>query len=376
MHEVVFSDDRQAKAGVRTGDIAKRLIDYGFHPYTVSFPLIVHGALMIEPTETESKLELDQFIEAMIAIAQEVESDPQMVKNAPYGTRTSRVDEVGAARKPVIAMEAGLEWGRARSRRPRERSMPSGAICCGCLYLLFFCMCRSCGSPSRAMRSRISDIARHVFEQPLTPQNFQYVFSGRLVDAAGHPHPPLDAYLVALAWMLRGHVSVLFFHVFYLIFALGISFAAYALAARFTIRPLWAALLVAACPLVQANTNTLAGPESPGLCFLLAGAAAFFWRRFLLSGVALTLAGLTELQALALAPILLVEYLVRRERPPRSALLALAAPYAGLAGWQATQWALCTGFRARCCSIMPTPPDGSAKNWVARRPWSNTLEYW
>ncbi len=102
MHEVVFSDDRQAKMGVRTGDIAKRLIDYGFHPYTVSFPLIVHGALMIEPTETESKLELDQFIQAMISIAGEVESDPQMVKNAPYGTRTSKVDEVTAARKPVL----------------------------------------------------------------------------------------------------------------------------------------------------------------------------------------------------------------------------------------------------------------------------------
>jgi len=102
MHEVVFSDDRQAKAGVRTGDLAKRLIDYGFHPYTVSFPLIVHGALMIEPTETESKLELDQFIDAMMDIAKEVESDPQTVKNAPYGTRTSRVDEVTAARKPVL----------------------------------------------------------------------------------------------------------------------------------------------------------------------------------------------------------------------------------------------------------------------------------
>ena len=102
MHEVVFSDERQAKAGVRTGDIAKRLIDYGFHPYTVSFPMIVHGALMIEPTETEGKLELDQFIEAMISIAKEVEADPQLVKNAPYGTRTSRVDEVTAARKPVL----------------------------------------------------------------------------------------------------------------------------------------------------------------------------------------------------------------------------------------------------------------------------------
>jgi glycine dehydrogenase subunit 2 len=102
LHEVVFSDKRQAARGVHTGDLAKRLIDYGFHPYTVSFPMIVHGALMIEPTETEGKLELDQFIEAMISIAGEVESDPQLVRNAPYGTRTSRVDEVTAARKPVL----------------------------------------------------------------------------------------------------------------------------------------------------------------------------------------------------------------------------------------------------------------------------------
>jgi glycine dehydrogenase subunit 2 len=102
MHEVVFSDDRQAKRGVRTGDIAKRLIDYGFHPYTVSFPLIVHGALMIEPTETEGKLELDLFIDAMVSIAQEIEADPQMVLKAPYTTRTSRVDEVTAARRPVL----------------------------------------------------------------------------------------------------------------------------------------------------------------------------------------------------------------------------------------------------------------------------------
>ena len=102
MHEVVFSDERQAKLGVRTGDLAKRLIDYGFHPYTVSFPMIVHGALMIEPTETEGKLELDQFIDAMISIAKEVETDPELVKQAPHSTRTSRVDEVAAARKPVL----------------------------------------------------------------------------------------------------------------------------------------------------------------------------------------------------------------------------------------------------------------------------------
>ncbi len=102
MHEVVFSDERQARRGVSGGDIAKRLIDYGFHPYTVSFPLIVHGAMMIEPTETESKLELDLFAEALISISKEIEEDPEMVKSAPHTTRTSRVDEVTAARKPVV----------------------------------------------------------------------------------------------------------------------------------------------------------------------------------------------------------------------------------------------------------------------------------
>jgi glycine dehydrogenase subunit 2 len=102
MHECVFSDDRQAAKGVRTGDIAKRLIDYGFHPYTVSFPLIVHGALMIEPTETESKAELDLFADAMKSIAQEVVDNPDLVRKAPYNTRTSRVDEVTAARKPIV----------------------------------------------------------------------------------------------------------------------------------------------------------------------------------------------------------------------------------------------------------------------------------
>jgi glycine dehydrogenase subunit 2 len=102
MHEVVFSDKLQAKKGVKTGDVAKRLIDYGFHPYTVSFPLIVHGAMMIEPTESESKEELDLFIEAMRSIAEEVEEDPQTVLDAPHSTRVSRLDEVAAARKPVL----------------------------------------------------------------------------------------------------------------------------------------------------------------------------------------------------------------------------------------------------------------------------------
>jgi len=102
MHEVVFSDKRQAAKGVKTGDIAKRLIDYGFHPYTVSFPLIVPGALMIEPTESESLEELDLFVDAMRSIAREVEETPELVKTAPHSTRVSRMDEVQAARKPVL----------------------------------------------------------------------------------------------------------------------------------------------------------------------------------------------------------------------------------------------------------------------------------
>jgi glycine dehydrogenase subunit 2 len=107
MHECVFSDSRQAAKGVRTGDIAKRLIDYGFHPYTVSFPLIVHGALMIEPTETEPKHELDLFCDAMISIAKEIEENPEIVLKAPHLTRTPRVDEVTAARKPIVRWKRG-----------------------------------------------------------------------------------------------------------------------------------------------------------------------------------------------------------------------------------------------------------------------------
>ena len=102
MNECVFSDKRQAARGVRTMDIAKRLIDYGFHPYTTAFPLIVPGALMIEPTESASKAELDEFIHAMRSVAQEVEEDPQFVLKAPYSTRVSRLDEATAARKPIL----------------------------------------------------------------------------------------------------------------------------------------------------------------------------------------------------------------------------------------------------------------------------------
>jgi glycine dehydrogenase subunit 2 len=102
LHEVVFSDRNQARKEVRVGDIGKRLMDYGFHPPTVSFPLIVPGAIMIEPTETESKQEIDAFIEAMLAIAREAEENPDLVRGAPHSTRISRIDEAAAARKPIL----------------------------------------------------------------------------------------------------------------------------------------------------------------------------------------------------------------------------------------------------------------------------------
>jgi glycine dehydrogenase subunit 2 len=102
MHEVVFTDKRQSRKGVHTLDIAKRLIDYGFHPMTIYFPLIVQGAMLIEPTESVGRAELDQFIEAMRAIAREAVEDPETVLNAPHSTRIGRLDEAAAARKPVL----------------------------------------------------------------------------------------------------------------------------------------------------------------------------------------------------------------------------------------------------------------------------------
>lgn len=102
MHECVFTDKKQKVFGINTLDIAKRLIDYGFHPPTIYFPLVVNGALMIEPTETESKETLDEFIEAMMRIAEEAEKNPEILKDAPHDTPVGRVDEVKAARNPVL----------------------------------------------------------------------------------------------------------------------------------------------------------------------------------------------------------------------------------------------------------------------------------
>ncbi|HEX9407085.1 MAG TPA: aminomethyl-transferring glycine dehydrogenase subunit GcvPB, partial [Thermoanaerobaculia bacterium] len=107
LHEVVFSDKNQIPHAVHTLDIAKRLMDYGFHPPTIYFPLIVSGALMIEPTESEPKEELDAFCDAMLAIARECEERPELVRSAPHTTPVRRLDEARAARQPV------LRWKRS-----------------------------------------------------------------------------------------------------------------------------------------------------------------------------------------------------------------------------------------------------------------------
>jgi len=102
MHEVVFSGKKQKAKGIHTLDIAKRLIDYGFYPPTIYFPLIVDEAIMIEPTETESKATLDSFIAAMRAIAKEAEENPEILHSAPHNAPVKRLDEVRAARNPDL----------------------------------------------------------------------------------------------------------------------------------------------------------------------------------------------------------------------------------------------------------------------------------
>lgn len=101
-HEFVLSGNRQKKLGVRTLDMAKRLLDFGYHPPTIYFPLNVAEAMMVEPTETESKETLDGFIDAMLQIAQEAKDNPENVQEAPHETIVKRMDETTAARKPIL----------------------------------------------------------------------------------------------------------------------------------------------------------------------------------------------------------------------------------------------------------------------------------
>jgi len=112
LHECVLSDKNQVQFGIKTLDIAKRLMDYGLHPPTIYFPLIVSGAIMIEPTETESRESCDEFINAMVSIASECEKNPELVTSAPHSTFRQRLDEVKAVREPRLKWtEKGVKRG-------------------------------------------------------------------------------------------------------------------------------------------------------------------------------------------------------------------------------------------------------------------------
>ena len=106
MHECVFTANRQKAHGVKALDIAKRILDFGIHPPTVYFPLVVPEAMMMEPTETESIESLDYFIDAMLQIADEAETNPEIVTSAPHETEYKRLDEVGANRNLNLVWRA------------------------------------------------------------------------------------------------------------------------------------------------------------------------------------------------------------------------------------------------------------------------------
>jgi glycine dehydrogenase subunit 2 len=124
LHEVIFTDAKLERLGVKTLDFAKRLLDYGFHPPTMYFPLIVRGAIMIEPTETESKSELDAFVSAMKAILREAGENPDLVRNAPHDTPVRRLDEAAAARHPKLRY---IPAGSRREGEPGGEQAPAAA---------------------------------------------------------------------------------------------------------------------------------------------------------------------------------------------------------------------------------------------------------
>jgi glycine dehydrogenase subunit 2 len=121
MHECIFTAAKQKPKGIRTLDIAKRLLDYGIHPPTIYFPLIVEEAMMIEPTETESKQTLDLFIEAMKKIAEEAQREPKLLHEAPHHTPVRRLDEVLAARQPNLRWQSVTHVASSAQPKPQPK---------------------------------------------------------------------------------------------------------------------------------------------------------------------------------------------------------------------------------------------------------------
>jgi len=128
MHEFVLSArNLKRECGVSALDVAKRLMDYGFHPPTIYLPLIVSEALMIEPTETETKETLDAFCDAMLAIAREASENPALLKEAPHGRPVRRLDEVRAAKHPIVKFEFEAHAELSGEPRPVAVEAPKGA---------------------------------------------------------------------------------------------------------------------------------------------------------------------------------------------------------------------------------------------------------
>jgi len=128
MHEFVLSGGpMRRELKIKTLDLAKRLLDYGFHPPTVYFPLLVDEALMVEPTETETKESLDAFAEAIEEILAEAETDPELAKNAPYSTPVRRLDEVRATRRPVVRQPLGVAAGAGSAGASGSRAAANGS---------------------------------------------------------------------------------------------------------------------------------------------------------------------------------------------------------------------------------------------------------
>lgn len=112
MHEALFSDNGFAN-GLTTLDLAKGLIDEGYHPMTMYFPLVVHGAMLVEPTETESKAAIDQFIGALRSVAERAKAGDELLKSAPHFAPRRRLDETQAARKPILVWQEPEEYAEA-----------------------------------------------------------------------------------------------------------------------------------------------------------------------------------------------------------------------------------------------------------------------
>lgn len=249
------------------------------------------------------------------------------------------------AKLPPVATVSPTEAAQERAQPASARARQLAAL----LFLVLLLHLPFLGRGVNTDDVIYLDLAENALRRPLTPHDLPYLFHGKRVDMAGHPHPPLNAYLLAALWAVRGSFSERFFHAAYLVFPVAVALAMYFLAMRFTCRPWPAAAIFATAPVVQVVSHSLES-DSPTLAFGLVGITLFVYgvdqrnRGKLLAGAAaLSLAGLGALQSLFLLPAAAL-YLWMHRPAERSARLwaaaACALPLAVLCGWQLLQFAL------------------------------------